>query len=296
MIRKITRISVVCVLLSTALTGCLTQQEAANLERRLAYLEQGNRKLTKRSAILEQRLVEDREKVEKIDGFDENLKNREQALREQFADLRIGVSDLRKEQARLRGMVEESAYGLEGKLAGFESKLNVEKAGLEKFEQDLAHFGGRLVRLEAFMGFEPSEKLSPPPDETAGGNGAAPTEDQQYVAAKKILDGGDARASREKFQAFIKRHPKSKHADNAQFWIGETYYLEKWYEKAILEYQKVIEKYSGGNKVPSAYLKQGMAFQKLGEKANARLILKELIKKFPGSNEAKIAKRQIKGL
>ena len=40
----------------------------------------------------------------------------------------------------------------------------------------------------------------------------------------------------------LKRFPQSDQADNAQFWIGETYYRENWYEKAILEYQKVIEK------------------------------------------------------
>ena len=55
----------------------------------------------------------------------------------------------------------------------------------------------------------------------------------------------------------------------------------------------MIEKFPDGNKVPSAYLKQGIAFHKLGENANARLVLKELITKFPDSNEAKIAREQI---
>jgi tol-pal system protein YbgF len=93
----------------------------------------------------------------------------------------------------------------------------------------------------------------------------------------------------------LKIYPKSKHADNAQFWIGEIYYREKWYEKAILEYQKVIEKYPKGNKVESSLLKQGLAFYNIGDRANARLILNVLIKKYPKSNEAKIAKRKLKG-
>jgi len=85
-------------------------------------------------------------------------------------------------------------------------------------------------------------------------------------------------------------------ADNAQFWIGEIYYNQKWYEKAILEYQKVIENYPNGNKVQSALLKQGFSFFNLGDKANARLIFTELIKKYPKSNEAEIAKKKLKGL
>jgi TolA-binding protein len=45
--------------------------------------------------------------------------------------------------------------------------------------------------------------------------------------------------------------------------------------------------------VPGAYLKQGLAFEKLGENANARLILNQLMEKFPDSNEAGIARRKL---
>ncbi len=114
--------------------------------------------------------------------------------------------------------------------------------------------------------------------------------------AKQAFDQGDSDAAREKFQELIQRFPKSEHADNAQFWIGEIYYREKWYEKAILEYQKVIENYPKGNKVPASLLKQGFAFFNLGDKSNARLILEELIKKYPKSTEAKIAKDKVKDL
>ena len=112
--------------------------------------------------------------------------------------------------------------------------------------------------------------------------------------SKAKFDQGKADIAREGFLQLLKKYPKSQNADNAQFWIGEIYFREKWYEKAILEYQKVIEKYPKGNKVRAALLKQGIAFYNLGEKANARLILQELISKYPDSNESKIAKRKIK--
>jgi TolA-binding protein len=56
----------------------------------------------------------------------------------------------------------------------------------------------------------------------------------------------------------------------------------------------VIENYPKGNKVPASLLKQGFAFLNLGDKANSRLILQELIKKYPKTNEAKIAKDKLK--
>jgi TolA-binding protein len=78
--------------------------------------------------------------------------------------------------------------------------------------------------------------------------------------------------------------------------VGETYYREKWYEKAILEYQKVVEKYPKGNKVPAALLKQGFAFSSIGDNSNGRLILESLIQKYPDSNEAKIAAKKLQGM
>ncbi len=120
------------------------------------------------------------------------------------------------------------------------------------------------------------------------------TDKEMYGQARKAFDGGELEAARQGFQDLLKNYPKSNHADNAQFWIGETYYREKWFEKAILEYQKVIEKYPKGNKVPASRLKQGLAFSNLGDNTNARLILQELIKSHPQSNEARIAGKKLK--
>jgi TolA-binding protein len=61
-----------------------------------------------------------------------------------------------------------------------------------------------------------------------------------------------------------------------------------------LEYQKVIERYPQGNKVPAALLKQGMAFTALGDTENAKLIFKELLARYPQSTEAKAAAQKLK--
>lgn len=96
------------------------------------------------------------------------------------------------------------------------------------------------------------------------------------------------------FKNFIKKFPKSKLADNAQFWIGESYMALKQYEQAILAFQSVIKKYPKGNKVPNAILRQALAFYEIKDKTSARLLLKKLIKKYPKSSEAKIAKAKLR--
>ncbi len=149
--------------------------------------------------------------------------------------------------------------------------------------------------MEQYLNLESSKK--PVAVVTPGTPAAKPSsEDEIYRSAKQAFDQGDSEAARKGFQEFIRRYPTSNNADNAQFWIGEIYYREKWYEKAILEYQNVIEKYPKGNKVPAALLKQGLAFSNIGDKANAKLILEELSRKYPKSNEAKVAAEKLKAL
>jgi len=104
-----------------------------------------------------------------------------------------------------------------------------------------------------------------------------------YTAYPRVID----------FKKFLEVYPKYELADNAQFWIGECYYFEKKYEKAIIEYEKVTKNFPDGNKVPYAFLKQGLSFLKLGDKASAKLLLQQVIKDFPNTSQARIARAKL---
>jgi TolA-binding protein len=67
----------------------------------------------------------------------------------------------------------------------------------------------------------------------------------------------------------------------------------KQYEQAILAYQDVIKKYPKGNKVIDAILFQAQAFYEIKDKATSKILLKKIIKKYPNSREAKIAKKRL---
>ena len=155
----------------------------------------------------------------------------------------------------------------------------------------IAETDQRLVILERYLSLDP--KAAPAKSDATAAAAPAKT---VYETAKSAYDKGDWVKARQLFAQLIQEQPKSENADNAQFWIGETYYNEKWYEKAILEYQTVIEKYPKGNKVPAAMLKQGLSFLKLGDQSNARLVLKRLTEKYPKTNEASIASAKLKDI
>jgi tol-pal system protein YbgF len=282
-------------------------QRSEKLEKRLAELEQQNSKLQQQNDQLNQRLnarlarqgqaFDDENK--QIQALLKNLqKSQDQGdarLREQIAGLRVLNNRTREDLQNLIGMLELSEHKLKQISGAFQDIDKKGEARLVSLEELIEANNQRILKLEAYLNFESKEQGGPAKAVPAGDQ-APLSEDELYAGAKQAFDRRDFEKAREGFEALLKQYPQSKNADNAQFWIGEIYYIEKWYEKSILEYQKVIENYPQGNKVPASLLKQGLAFSNIGDKANARLILKELISKYPKSNEAAIAEKKIKGL
>ena len=244
---------------------------------------------------LEQKAEADRASLRsEVKRYHEDQLKSDQASRNRHAELHALINDLRDEMRKLRGGLEKGQYDAQKMIA------DLAEAHWKSLERTFQNNQDRIVRIEQYLGMEPSEKLvASDTEQDEGAKGkleVEETHEELYARAKQLFDKGEYENAREVFRSFLKQHPKSKRGDNAQFWLGEIYYREKWYEKAILEYQKVIENYPKGNKTPSALLKQGFAFLNLDDKANARLILKELIRKFPDSNEANVAKNKLKTL
>ena len=82
----------------------------------------------------------------------------------------------------------------------------------------------------------------------------------------------------------------------SSYWIAESYYREGQFEESILEYQRFIDTYPKDERVPLAYLKQGLSLVEIGKKEEANLFFQTLIDKYPNSDEAKTAKEKISEL
>ncbi|NVM56724.1 MAG: tol-pal system protein YbgF [Desulfobacterales bacterium] len=274
--------------------GCALQEDLVAVNNSVIALEQ-------RASRQGEKAEADRAALRsEIARYHEEQVKLDEAYRSRHAELHALMKDLREEIQELRGELEESQYEARQGIGALSESESRQKGRWENLEKSLQNSLDHIVRLEQYLGMEPSERLASleaGEDEPEKGKPKAKkTPDERYAMAKQRFDRGEYEAARQLFEVFLKQYPKSKRADNARFWIGEIYYREKWYEKAILEYQKVIENYPKGDKVRGALLKQGFAFLNLGDKANARLILKELVRKYPASNEANIAKKKLKTL
>ena len=87
--------------------------------------------------------------------------------------------------------------------------------------------------------------------------------------------------------------PSSSLADNAVYWMGECYAAQQRWDEAIAQYRLLRERYPDGDKVKSALLKEGMTLLEIGRQSEGETVLRELLKAFPRSEEARVAREQL---
>lgn len=117
---------------------------------------------------------------------------------------------------------------------------------------------------------------------------------QIYYAAYSDYIKGNYSLAIAGFRQYLERFKDSPFAENAQYWIGECYYSQKDYENAIKEFDFLIVTYPKADKIPSAYLKKGYALLEMMRIEEGKKILRDLISKFPFSEEAKLAEEKLR--
>jgi len=134
----------------------------------------------------------------------------------------------------------------------------------------------------------PSTAQTPP---TAGIDPFA--EQQAYQSAFDLLKSGRYDEAAVAFQQFIAEYPTGSYADNAQYWLGETFYITRRFEQAVQEFERLISMHPTSQKLSHALLKIGYALDELGNKAEAERVLGELIARHPQSAAAGLARKRL---
>jgi tol-pal system protein YbgF len=119
---------------------------------------------------------------------------------------------------------------------------------------------------------------------TAGGAaGTLPSgsPQDQYNYAFGLLRQANYPAAEQALRSFIQRYPNDPLAGNAQYWLGETYYVRKDYSNAAAVFAEGYQKYPKGGKAADNLLKLGMALGQLGQKADACRAFARLDRDFP---------------
>ena len=158
----------------------------------------------------------------------------------------------------------------------------------------------RLAALETLGGVGGGAGVAPgvgaPP---AAGSAAAPTvgaggEPAMYDMAFNALKSSDYPKAINGFKSFVQAYPSSPLASNAQYWLGEAYYVTREYPSAITAFQKVTTEWPGSRKVPDALVKIGFTQSALGRNGDARVTLEDVVRRYPGSEAAQLATDRLK--
>jgi tol-pal system protein YbgF len=122
----------------------------------------------------------------------------------------------------------------------------------------------------------------------------APSADTLYSNGLRDITSGKYDLARSEFQDYIRYYGTTDLAGNAQFYLGEIAYSQKNYDQAVTEYDKVLTNYQHNFKVPPARLKKALANIELGQKATGVRELREIVKRYPGTEEDRRARAKLK--
>jgi tol-pal system protein YbgF len=122
----------------------------------------------------------------------------------------------------------------------------------------------------------------------------APPPDVLYNNALRDYNGGNNEVASQEFNDYIKFYPNTDLAGNAYFYLAEMEYKAGDFQKAIPNYDLVLQNFPGGNKAAAAQLKKGFALIELGKDDDGVAELKHVIQRYPRSNEAAQARDKLR--
>jgi tol-pal system protein YbgF len=115
-----------------------------------------------------------------------------------------------------------------------------------------------------------------------------------YRDALILFGKGRMPEARAALQRIFDEEPSGELADNALYWIGETYSASGDFSNAMRAYERVTKEYPEQNKAPDAMFKIGLTFVKTGDIGMAKKTFEEVIRRYPYSTASSSAKLELK--
>jgi tol-pal system protein YbgF len=229
------------------------------------------------------------------------------------------MEQLQAEVQQLTGKVEEQAYLISElkkhqstMYSDFDERLrNIETKGEDTSQPAIEPPPEAIVpgdaKSEAEQSVDDTAPATPAPASTpstpsesapapAPKPEAAPISDiekQEYQQAYNALRKGHTTESITAFNAYLSKYPTGGYANNAQYWLGEAYRVNKDNASARKAFNDVIEKYPDSAKVPDALLKLGYIEFDEKNSAKAREYLTRVNNEFPNTPAARLAAKKL---
>ena len=228
-------------------------------------------------------------------------------------NLVIQVQEMQDEVRSLRGQLEEQTRELENlKRRQRDQYLDLDQRLSQARNAQPVNSGGPVVTAPRGSTVSPAED-SPeirdpmesqsqvvPIGQPAAQTQAAPVSaadekaayDQAFQALKELRYADAA----EDFQSFLDQYPNSEYADNAQYWLGESYYVTRNYDIALTAFESLLNQFPESPKAPDALLKIGYTHYELEQWESARAALTQVQENYPDTTLSRLAENRLRSM
>jgi len=210
----------------------------------------------------------------KLNELDQRVARIERVVSNQsLVELAQNLDAVQADVRKLRGRVEELENGTEA---------------IKKQQRDL------YSDLEKRVGGGQSASSAAGAGAGGPGAGGSSVEQAVYTQAFDALKAGSYSVAITGFKDFLSSYPTSSLAENAQYWLGEAYYVTRDYDSASTAFRTVLQKWPESRKAPDATLKLGFTQFELKRYTEARKTLEGVTQKYPDSDAARLAADRLK--
>ena len=262
--------------------------------------------------------------------------NQGQGGSQSTVDLLNRIDELQSEVQSLRGLVEKQAFEieelkkrgrdqyvdldsrisrLEGNPVGAAPEPAVSDAGVSTMpattpdSAPIAAAPGQLTMDDPIAPVAEAQPESAPIDATAAlepspapADTATTTmisqagEQAAYDTAFSALREGRYAESARRFSGFLEQFPEGDLADNATYWLGESYYVTQNYQIALDTFRSLLARFPQSAKTQDALLKVGYCLYELKQWEEAEVALNEVVVRYPDSTVARLAQGRLRAL
>lgn len=211
------------------------------------------------------------------------------------AQLELRLSALEEEIRRLTGKIEEAqnaADQADARLKAYQSDVEFR---LNRLEQSTGVLGGGAAEPSSGGTTAAAPAPAPAPAPTpapSGGSLGSPSTSSSSPAALTAYDKalgslrrGEYDTAEAELKSFISTYGSDKLAGNAQYWLGETYYVRGNYDQAAQTFLAGIKTYPSSAKAPDSFLKLGMSLIQMNQKDKGCQVLAELPSRYADASQ-----------
>ncbi len=264
---------------------------------------------------LQSDLVDSRLEIDRLKGQEQKSQDRLKVIEDYFKERAISVQQGQADLGVRMDQVSSDLQVLQGKMEQNNHQISDLAQRLDDQAALDREMKGRVEAIEGRLGVVAVPPGSPLPGSVTS---PTPTPGGYVIPGRTIVRPGDAGASLSPaeaynlayndyvkgnydlaiagFRNFVKQNPSSVLAADAQYWLGESLYSKKDYKSASEEFGVFRKNYPKSEKNPAALLKEGYALAEAGDRSRAVATLKQVVERFPYSDEANLAKEKLADL